>query len=112
MTPPGANRVRRSGERGHMARKNGNRPNDIPAATYTFSIQAQYANKPGMLAQIATAVGDEGGNIGDIDVVRSSGSTIVREISVSARDSDHARNIVEHVRAVKGVSIKSVADRV
>jgi len=95
-----------------MARKNGTRPNDLPAATYTFSIQAQYANKPGMLAQIASAVGDQGGNIGDIDVVRSSGSTIVREISVSARDSDHARHIVDHVKAVKGVSIKSVADRV
>ena len=37
-----------------MARKNGSRPNDLPAATYTFSIQAQYPNKPGMLAQIAT----------------------------------------------------------
>ena len=95
-----------------MARKNGTRANDIPAATYTFSLQAQYPNQPGMLAQIATAVGECGGNIGDIDVVRSSGKTIVREISVSARDSDHAREIVEHVRAVKGVSIKSVADRV
>ena len=95
-----------------MARKNGTRASDPPAATYTFSLQAQYANKPGMLAKIATAVGECGGNIGDIDVVRSSGNTIVREISVSARDSDHAREIVEKVRAVKGVSIKSVADRV
>jgi malate dehydrogenase (oxaloacetate-decarboxylating) len=95
-----------------MARKNGSRPNDLPAATYTFSFQAQYPNKPGMLAQIASAVGECGGNIGDIDVVRSSGNTIVREISVQARDSDHAREIVDHVRAVKNVSIKSVADRV
>jgi malate dehydrogenase (oxaloacetate-decarboxylating) len=95
-----------------MARKNGSRPGDLPAATYTFSFQAQYPNQPGMLAKIAAAVGECGGNIGDIDVIRSSGNTIVREISVSARDSDHAREIVGHVGAVKGVSIKSVADRV
>ncbi len=95
-----------------MARKNGSRGSDLPAATYTFSFQAQYPNKPGMLAQIAAAVGECGGNIGDIDVIRSSGTTIVREISVSARDSDHAREIVEHVKATKGVTIKSVADRV
>ena len=69
-----------------MARKNGARAADLPAATYTFSIQAQYPNKPGMLGQIAAAVGDCGGNIGDIDVVRSTPSTIVREISVSARE--------------------------
>ena len=95
-----------------MPRKSGSRANDLPAATYTFSFQAQYANKPGMLAQIATAVGECGGNIGDIDVVRSSGQTIVREVSVSARDSDHAREIVEKVRSVKGVAIKAVTDRV
>ena len=86
-----------------MARRNG-RNGSTPAATYTFSLQAQYPNRPGMLAQIAAAVGDRGGNIGDIDVVKSSGNTIVREISVSARDSDHAREIVEHVKKVKGVT--------
>ena len=95
-----------------MARKNGSRPNDLPAATYTFSLQAQYPNKPGMLALIAAAVGDRGGNIGDIDVVKSTGASMIRDITISARDSDHARDIVDHVQAVKGVVIKSVADRV
>ncbi|MEX2246187.1 MAG: NAD-dependent malic enzyme [Dehalococcoidia bacterium] len=93
-----------------MARRNGK--SDLPAATYTFSFQAQYPNKPGMLAQIAAAVGDCGGNIGDIDVVRSTSTTIIRDFSIQARDSDHAHDIVECVRHVKGVSIKSVADRV
>jgi malate dehydrogenase (oxaloacetate-decarboxylating) len=94
-----------------MARKNG-RANELPAATYTFSFQAQYANRPGMLAEIASAVGERGGSIGDIDVVKSSPTTMIRDISVSARDSDHAREIVEHVRAKRGVQVKSVADRV
>ena len=93
-----------------MARKNG--ANELPTATYTFSFQAQYPNKPGMLAQIASAVGDHGGNIGDIDVVKSTGNTMLREISVHARDSDHAREIVDHVKAIKSVQIKNVADRV
>jgi malate dehydrogenase (oxaloacetate-decarboxylating) len=95
-----------------MARKNGARANDLPAATYTFSFQAQYPNRPGMLGLIAAAVGDAGGNIGDIDVIKSTPSTILREISVSARDSEHAREIVDHVRATKGVAVKSVSDRV
>ncbi len=95
-----------------MARKNGSRAQDLPAATYMFSLQASYPNKPGMLAKIAEAVGECGGSIGDIDVIRSSESTIVREISVSARDSEHAQEIVAHVKKKKGVSIKSVTDRV
>jgi malate dehydrogenase (oxaloacetate-decarboxylating) len=95
-----------------MARRNGSRNGDLPTATYTFSFQAQYPNKPGMLARIAQAVGDSGGNIGDVDVVKSTGTKIVREISVQARDSNHAREIVECVRSTKGVTIKNVSDRV
>jgi len=96
-----------------MARsRNGRRAADVPTASYTFSFQAQYPNKPGMLAQIAAAVGDCGGNLGDIDVIRTTGTSIVREISVQARDSDHAVEIVDHVKKIKGVTIKSVSDRV
>ncbi len=84
----------------------------LPAATYTFSFQAEYPNTPGMLAQIAAAVGECGGNIGDIDVISSSGDLIVREISVSARDSDHARTIVEHLKAAPHVTVISAADGV
>jgi malate dehydrogenase (oxaloacetate-decarboxylating) len=65
-----------------------------------------------MLAQIATAIGECGGNIGDIDVIKSTGTAILREISVSARDSGHAQEIVDHVKAIKSVSIKNVADRI
>jgi malate dehydrogenase (oxaloacetate-decarboxylating) len=65
-----------------------------------------------MLGRIAQAVGDCGGNIGDIDVVKSTTSTILRDISVAARDSEHAQEIVDAVKGIKGVQIKSVADRV
>jgi malate dehydrogenase (oxaloacetate-decarboxylating) len=97
-----------------MPRKNGGSAaaNEIPTATYTFSFQAQYPNKPGMLAQIASAVGECGGNIGDIDVIKSTGTTILREVTVQARDSEHAQEIVDRVRALKNVSIKNVADRI
>jgi len=84
----------------------------MSAASYTFTFQARYLNRPGMLAQIASAVAQCGGSIGDIDVVRSSGKSIVREFSVSARDSEQALEILEKVNAVPSVSIKSSADRV
>ena len=94
-----------------MARRSG-RNGSTPAATYTFSFQAQYPNKPGMLAKIAAAVGDCDGNIGDIDVIKSSGATMLREVSVQARDSTHAQEIVAHVRAIPGVSVRAITDRV
>ncbi len=92
-----------------MTRKSGS---STPAATYTFSFQAQYSNKPGMLAAIAAAVAEAGGNIGDIDVVHSTGRVMVREIAVQARDSDQAHAILDCVGKLHGVVIKGAADRV
>ena len=92
-----------------MSHKTGAR---VPVGAYTFSFQAQYPDRPGMLALIASTVAEGGGSIGDIDVVRSTGRTIVREIHVSAHDRGHAREILDHVGALAAVTIESAADPV
>jgi malate dehydrogenase (oxaloacetate-decarboxylating) len=65
-----------------------------------------------MLGRIATTIGAEGGDIGAVDLVRTSPSTIVRDISVSARDNAHGRAIMEAVRRMKGVTIRRASDPV
>jgi len=92
-----------------MARETARR---LPPASYTFTFVAQYADKPGMLARIAAAVGDCGGSLGDIDVLESTGRRIVREIDVAARDSEHAAQILRAVRAIRGVRVTSASDAV
>ena len=95
-----------------MARKTAPAPpRTKPTATH-FSFQAQYPNKPGMLAQIATAVAECGGSIGDIDVDQVDRHDDRARGRRTARDSTHAQEIVDHVKATKRVLIKSVADRV
>ncbi len=84
----------------------------LPQSSYVFSFVAQYPDRPGMLALIASAVGACGGSIGDIDVLESTGTRIVREIDVSARDSEHAQEIVRRVRALRGVTVTAASDRV
>lgn len=83
-----------------------------PAAAYAFSFQAQYPDQPGMLARIAAAVAEAGGSLGDIDVVRSTRRSILREFNVSAHDSDHARQVLASVRKLSGVTVRRATDRV
>lgn len=83
-----------------------------PAPAYTFTFQAQYPDQPGMLARIASAVAECGGSIGEIDVIRSTSRFILREFHVSAHDSGNAAEILAHVKALPGVSIKGATDRV
>jgi malate dehydrogenase (oxaloacetate-decarboxylating) len=84
----------------------------LPQSSYIFSFVAQYPDRPGMLALIASAVGDCGGSIGDVDVLHSTGQRIIREIDVAARDSEHAQEIIRRVQALRGVTVTAASDRV
>lgn len=77
---------------------------------YSFTIRAQYPNRPGMLGLIASTIGEAGGDIGAVDIVQISGARMCRDITIAGRDDVHGREIVKKVRALKGVVIRSVSD--
>lgn len=64
-----------------------------------------------MLAEVTSVIGEHGGNIGAIDIVRADEERLIRDITINARSDSHARNIVEHVRDVDGVQVVNVSDR-
>ncbi len=84
----------------------------VPSVSYTITARAQYPNRPGMLGLIASAIGDAGGDIGGVDLVRTDPGTNVRDITIGARDDEHGRAILDVVRELKGVTIRSVYDPV
>jgi malate dehydrogenase (oxaloacetate-decarboxylating) len=95
-----------------MARRAGVAEKETSGGGYSFTIRAQYANRPGMLGKLASAIGDAGGDIGGIDIVEASRGRICRDVMVAARDEAHGREIVERVKEVDGVSVRSVSDPV
>jgi len=87
-------------------------PSNNPSIAYSITIRAQYANEAGMLGTISSAIGDAEGDIGAIDTVSSSRTTMVRDITVNARDVAHGEQIAKSVRGVKGVKVLNVSDPV
>ena len=81
-----------------------------PMASYSITVRAQYSNQPGMLGRIASTIGEAGGDIGAVDIVRTASKNIVRDISIGARDDEHGRDILNKIRRLKGVSIRKVSD--
>jgi malate dehydrogenase (oxaloacetate-decarboxylating) len=79
---------------------------------YTLTIRCQIDNRPGMLGSIATAIGENGGNIGAIDIVRVDRQHIVRDITVRVQDELHGDRIVRRIDALPGVVVTNVSDRV
>jgi malate dehydrogenase (oxaloacetate-decarboxylating) len=84
----------------------------IPGGGYSVTIRAQYPNSPGMLGRVASAIGDAGGNISSIDLVEADRDTMVRDVTVGAEDSEHARYIIEQMKRVQGLVVRSASDRV
>jgi malate dehydrogenase (oxaloacetate-decarboxylating) len=82
-----------------------------PSASYSFILRTETSNRPGTLGRLATAIGEEGGDIGAIDIVRVGGGRMVRDLTVAARDEAHAQTIVDRVKLLDGVNVLHVTDR-
>ncbi len=60
---------------------------------------------------LASAIGNAGGLLGAIDLVRVEEDTKVRDVNVLADDERHLHAIVDAVRALDGIEVEHVSDR-
>jgi malate dehydrogenase (oxaloacetate-decarboxylating) len=82
-----------------------------PSSSFAFTARCRLQNLPGMLGRLTTEVGVAGGDLRAIDIVRFDQGSIVRELTVQARDSEHAHAIVRAMQAVEGVEVLEYSDR-
>jgi malate dehydrogenase (oxaloacetate-decarboxylating) len=82
-----------------------------PNPAYSVRIRVEISNVPGTLGRLATAIGDVGGNIQAIDIHEATANTLVRDLTVEARDEAHAEQIRAAAETVEGVRMLEVADR-
>ncbi len=79
---------------------------------YTLTLRCQITNQPGMLGQLITTIGQAGGDIGAIDIVRAERALIVRDITVQVQSESHGQQLSAAVGQLPGVSVLQVSDRV
>jgi malate dehydrogenase (oxaloacetate-decarboxylating) len=82
-----------------------------PSASFSATLRARLDDRPGAFADLARAIGDAGGLLGAIDLVRVEGDTKVRDVTVLAADAEHIDRIVAAARDVPGVEVDHVSDR-
>ena len=83
-----------------------------PSASFSATIRVRIENTPGAFARLAAAIGESGGLLGAIDLVRVEGATKIRDVNVLADDEEHLEAIVAAVRSVEDVEVVHVSDRV
>ena len=82
-----------------------------PSASFSATLRARLDNHPGSFARLATAIGEAGGLLGAIDLVRVERDTKVRDVTVLAGDAAHIDRIVAAVRELDGIEVVNVSDR-
>lgn len=83
-----------------------------PSVSYSFTMRLYIRNKPGMLAKVLKEIAQRKGDPGAVDVVKVAGKYKIRDLTVSARDEDHSKSIVEAIKKIDGVKVRNVSDRV
>ena len=83
----------------------------IPSASYSVTLRVELPHRAGSLGKILTAIGDIGGIVGAVDIVRMGGERTIRDVTVNARDSEHARQISDAIDALPEVRVVNFSDR-
>jgi malate dehydrogenase (oxaloacetate-decarboxylating) len=81
------------------------------SASFSATLRVRLADTPGSFARLARAVGDAGGSLGAIDLVRVERRHKVRDVTVAAGSEEHLHRIVEAVEALDGIAVEHVSDR-
>ncbi len=81
------------------------------SASYSITMRVEIQNRIGMLGRVTSAIGKAGGDIGAVDIAGFGKETIIRDITVSARDESHEKLIAAAVGKLPGVNVVNVSDR-
>ncbi len=79
---------------------------------HTLTLRCEIENRPGMLGRLTTVIGEHGGDIGAIDIVRAERNIVIRDITVRVQDETHGDLLVSAINRVEQVRVLRVSDRI
>ena len=83
----------------------------VPSVSYSITVRLEVPAGGASVSQLTTAVEQAGGAVTALDVTASGHERLRMDVTVAARDTDHADALVELMTAVPGVTIGKVSDR-
>lgn len=87
--------------------------NDIgPYSNYRLTVRLELANKPGMFAKVASALAEEGANLGAVDLASATADRMVRDVTFDVRDEAHGERVLAKLNDIPDVTVLSASDRI
>ncbi len=76
------------------------------------TLRLRNENHPGVLGEVATAIGRAGGNLGDIRTVERGSRNVVRDMDVSTTDLEMLEQVLAAIREIPETHLVDVRDEV
>jgi malate dehydrogenase (oxaloacetate-decarboxylating) len=83
-----------------------------PYSNYRLTVRIELANRPGIFARVATALAEDGANLGTVDIVSASREMIVREVTFDVHSEEHGEQVLKRLNALQDVRVLSASDRI
>ena len=84
----------------------------MPQASHSVTVRAVIPAEVGMLGRVVAALGAAGGEVGGVDLVRSSRGATVRDITVYTGDEGGAAALSTALDDLEGVEVESINDQI
>ena len=80
-------------------------------AAYSICLRVRLDNRPGMLGQLATAIGEVGGNIIGLEGFEAKLEHLDEDVVVNCHSVEHQQEVVDAVKAIDGIELLDWYDR-
>jgi malate dehydrogenase (oxaloacetate-decarboxylating) len=80
-------------------------------AQFSITVRVRIDHRPGMLGRVATAIGQQGGLMGDVQLISHDDAHVVRDFTVDTSSHDHGDRIIAAIGEVEGAEVVDVSDR-
>lgn len=84
--------------------------NEKASAGFSITIRVKLKNEPGRLARMIDTFADSQASLAELTLVSNTFSHTIRDITVNCRTEDHARDILELIRAVPDAELMDYQD--
>jgi malate dehydrogenase (oxaloacetate-decarboxylating) len=86
--------------------------NSVPSVSNSITVRLELPARVTAVSEITGAVESTGGMVTAVDIAESGSQRLRADLTIATHGGDHAEEVVEAMRAVHGVEIGKVSDRV
>ena len=82
-----------------------------PSVQYSITMRLEAPAKPTTVSELTSAIEASGGIVTALDVNHSDSDRVRVDVTCATRNSEHAEDIVDRLKAIEGVIVGKVSDR-